>query len=238
MESATLVCLPFAGSGASFFKKWQAVAPPGLRVVAPQLPGREERLDDEPHITVEAAVSEASGWLLPRIADTSQVALFGHSLGAVLAYELAYRLSGQVPVVGLFVSGSAGPWSVRQDRASGLDDEGFLVAVRRLAGYRHPAMDHPEMLEMLLPMLRADVEMHENHRPQARPPLGIPVTAVRGDRDDLVTAAECGQWGDATTGPFDSVELAGGHMYLTEPTGERALLRLIENRLDARAAAC
>ncbi|WP_431930550.1 thioesterase II family protein [Micromonospora sp. RP3T] len=234
MPSVTLICLPFAGSGASFFKKWQSAAPADWRMLAVQLPGREERLDDEPHTTVAAAVDEAHAWLRPRLDDAGRIVIFGHSLGAVLGYELARRMSADGPIAGLVVSGSPGPGTVREDPAAGLDDDAFLAAVRRLAGYRHPAMDDPEMREMILPMLRADVAMHEGYRPPPGPPLRTPVTAVRGDGDDLVTPAECGQWADTTTAAFTSAELPGGHMYLTEPGGERALLRLIDGSLFAR----
>jgi surfactin synthase thioesterase subunit len=236
MEPTVLVCLPFAGAGASFFKKWQPAAPAGLRMLAVQPPGREERFVDDPATRVAPVADEACSWVLPRLEGAGRVALFGHSLGAVLAYELAHRLAeaSPVPVVRLFVSGSPGPWTPRPDRATGLDDERFMARVRRFAGYDHPAMNDPEMLDLLLPLLRADVEMHESYRPSSDRPLPVPITALRGRDDDLVDADGCAQWADATSAEFSAIELDGGHMYLTE--GEETLLRLIVHYLEVRAA--
>jgi surfactin synthase thioesterase subunit len=235
MSRTVLVCLPFAGGGASFFKKWQPAAPPGLDIAAVQPPGREERYVDDPFTTVEAVVGEAYDRLLPQLADAGRVALFGHSLGAVLAYELAHRLATVTTVTRLFVSGSTGPWRPRSRRATGLPDDAFVHAVRRFAGYTHPAMDDPEMREILLPSLRADVEMHESYVAPRDRPLPVPITALRGRDDELVSAEQCAEWAGATTAGFDLVERDGGHMYLT--TGEAGLLRLLSERLaDPRPA--
>src|SRR6185437_7579258 len=90
--TAVLVCLPFAGAGASFFRKWELLAPAGLTIVPVQLPGREERFVEAPHTSVDQAVSEALPWVLGMLSDLDgtpeRIALFGHSLGAELAFEL------------------------------------------------------------------------------------------------------------------------------------------------------
>jgi surfactin synthase thioesterase subunit len=229
MSRTVLVCLPFAGGGATFFKKWQPEAPPGLDIVAVQPPGREERYVDDPFTTVEAVVGEAYDWLLPQLAGAGRVALFGHSLGAVLAYELAHRLAAATSVTRLFVSGSAGPWQPRRQRATGLPDDAFVQAVRRFAGYTHPAMDDPEMREILLPSLRADVEMHESYVAPRDRPLPVPITALRGRDDELISAEQCAEWTGATTAGFDLIERDGEHMYLT--TGAAGLLRRLGERL-------
>ncbi|MGH7607983.1 MAG: thioesterase II family protein, partial [Gemmatimonadales bacterium] len=119
-RALTLVCLPFAGAGASFFRPWAALAGERVEIVAPQLPGRERRIDDPPHRDVPSAIDE----LLPeitRISARGSLVLFGHSLGAVLAYELACRLIARGDDLGgLVVSGSPGPWTPRETRATGL----------------------------------------------------------------------------------------------------------------------
>jgi surfactin synthase thioesterase subunit len=237
MPTTHLICLPFAGSGASFFKEWQSIAPEGLRIVPVQLPGREERFIDAPHTEVARAVEEIHTTVLDQLADAERVALFGHSLGAVLAYELTHQLcaSRAVPPSRLFVSGSPGPWNGREHRATGLDDEAFLAQVRAFAGYDHPALAHPEMRALLLPMLRADVQMHENYRPASDKPLDVAITALRGSGDELVDAEQTAQWREATTAEFRTAELDGGHMYLADDA--EALLRLIAAELgtaDAR----
>jgi len=223
----TLVCLPFAGSGASFFRSWGPPAGGRVEVVALQLPGRERRIDDEPYRSVSAAVDglapEAIGLAVP---DHSLV-LFGHSLGAVLAYELAHHLTngGQQPDR-LVVSGSPGPWTPRERRATGLPDDEFVLRVQEFAGYTHEALANQEMRELILPTLRADVEMHENYRPDNRAALAVPITAIRGRDDHLVSTEQAGQWATATDRDFMLVEVPGGHMYLAD--GPEHVLRQVE----------
>lgn len=235
MEPTYLVCLPFAGAGASFFKGWQRHAPEDVRVLPVQLPGREERFTDPPYTDVARATEDARAQVLRQVGGDARVALFGHSLGAVLAYELARRLGDAdgIRPVRLFVSGSPGPWKGREKQATGLDDEAFLAQVRRFAGYSHPALEDPEMRSLLLPMLRADVEMHEAYRPSSDEPLTVPITSLRGRADELADMAQIAQWAQATHAGFATAELDGGHMYLADDPA--ALLRLIGTELKTPA---
>lgn len=227
-----LVCLPYAGAGASFYRPWTALAGDALEIVALQLPGRERLIDEEPYRDVHLAVDGLLTQLRDRLGeDGGRVALFGHSLGAVLAYELAHRLAAEpgFEPVHLFVSGSPAPGQGRAGRATGLSDDEFLARVGEFAGYRHPAFDDPEMRELLLPALRADVEMHENHLPSTQLPLDMPLTVLRGQEDELVGHDDAVSWSKATGRDFAYVELPGGHMYLTEATPD--LVRVIVSKL-------
>jgi surfactin synthase thioesterase subunit len=214
----TLVCLPFAGAGAGFYRTWKDLPDDCPAIVPLQLPGREERFLDELHHDVIDAAAELTRQLAGKVAGTDPLCLFGHSLGAVLAFEIALQLERATPgrVRHLFVSGSPGPWSGRAERATGLDDEQFIAQVQRFAGYRHDALADPDLREVLLPTLRADVEMHENYKPAAAQRLTGRVTALRGDTDELVSHEQVCQWREATTGAFDVVEVSGPHMYLVE----------------------
>lgn len=222
-----LICLPFAGAGPSFFNDWSSMTH-SLEIMAPLLPGREKRFLDEPYRDVTAAIEG----ILPGVVETVQnksVLIFGHSLGAVLAFELAWQLRRRNPgvqITRLFVSGSPSPWAPRERRATGLDDQSFLDQVREFAGYEHPALSDPDMREMLLPVLRADVEMHENYLPPLEQVLDIPITTIRGSHDELVSAEQAAEWESATTGTFHSLEMPGSHMYLVNDA--QALLRSIE----------
>ncbi|KFU82073.1 Surfactin synthase thioesterase subunit [Amycolatopsis lurida] len=218
VRQLSLVCLPFAGSGAGFFREWKKSEVAGVRVCPIQLPGREERFLEDPFKDVADAVAELTPQIVAEVGVRNPVALFGHSLGAVLAYEIAREL-GRIAHPGLchlYVSGSPGPWSPRVERATGLPDEEFVAKVQRFAGYRHAAFDNPGLLEVLLPVLRADVAMHENYRPTAGAPLTVPITALRGTRDRLVSRAQAEQWATMTEARFEYRELEGVHMYLTE----------------------
>ncbi|MGX9230208.1 thioesterase II family protein [Streptomyces albus] len=115
-----------------------------------------------------------------------------------------------------------------------MTDEEFLRQVREFAGYSHPALEHPELREMLLPPLRADVEMHENYRSPSEKPLAVPLVSVRGEDDELVSRQQAAEWEAATTGGCRQVELPGGHMYLVDdPAG---LMRLLEAELAGQGA--
>jgi len=227
-----LLCLPFAGAGASFFHPWREIEVDGITLHPVQLPGRERRIAEPPYTDVHRA---ADG-LLPDIArlplGPGPLAVFGHSLGAVLAFELVRRLEARgTPVAHLFVSGSPDPWSAREQRAGGLDDERFLARVEEFAGYRHPVFDHPEMRQLLLPTLRADVEMHEAYRPRSGAPVEAPVTVLHAASDELVSAAAAAGWQAATTAAFAMVELPGSHMYLTESAA--AVMSVIARSINA-----
>jgi len=227
-EKTTLVCLPFAGAGASFYHPWSTIACDALRIMPMQLPGRERRIDLEPHRDVPAAVDGLIEDLLGDLGEARRVALFGHSLGAVLAYELAHRLVELqgVEVVRLFASGSPDPHTRRPRQATGLPDDEFVARVREFAGFSDEALDDPELRSLILPTLRADVEMHENYVPSTDLPLPAPITALRGNADELVSSDQAAGWVKATSRDFELLEPPGGHMYLTGAT--ESLLRLID----------
>ncbi|MGI5430036.1 thioesterase II family protein [Streptomyces sp. CA-179760] len=231
-DTTKLVCLPYAGAGASFYRPWTALAGDALEVVPLQLPGRERLIDEEPHRDVHQAVDGLLPQLRERLGHGEhRVALFGHSLGAVLAYELAHRLVAQpgVELVHLFVSGSPHPGQGREQRATGLSDDEFLARVGELAGCIHPALADPEMRDMLLPTLRADVEMHETYVPSTPLPLDAPLTAIRGEDDALVGRDDAASWNKTCGRDFAHIEIPGGHMYLTESAP--ALVRAITSQL-------
>jgi surfactin synthase thioesterase subunit len=234
MARIPLICVPFAGAGASFFHPWSALAGDKLTIVAVQPPGREWKLAAEPLRDAPQAATELLPEILGQVGTASRLALFGHSLGAVLAYEIAHQLAarGGIEVARLFVSGSPGPWTRRENRATGLDDDEFLDRVCEFAGYSHEALAYPEMRELILPTLRADVEMHENYVPSSVQPLAAPITALRGHADDLVTTEQAEEWSKATSREFTLVEVPGGHMYLTENAA--GLLTLIAGEVSPR----
>ncbi|MFC7984949.1 thioesterase II family protein [Streptomyces sp. NPDC057336] len=216
-EGTTLLCVPFAGAGPSFFHPWRELAADRWRVTSVELPGRERRLLETPYRNVVEAARNEIDDIVADLGEGTRTVLFGHSLGAVLAYELVHLLTARgVPVERLVVSGSPGPWTQRERRAAGLEGDEFLARVEEFAGFRHEALDHPEMRELILPVLQADCEMHEAYVPSTDDPVSVPITSLRGDHDGLVTAEEAQQWRAATTAAFGYAELPGDHMYLVD----------------------
>lgn len=217
MTPMHLVCLPFSGGGASFFRHWPALAPADLTIVPVTLPGREDRFAEPLLREAGEAVDDLLPGLRRDLAHADRIGIFGHCLGAVLGFELARRLQDSEGAAAgrLFASGAPAPPEQPATLVSGLDDEAFLEEVTRFTGYSHAALADPEMREFLLPVLRADCRMHEDYRPSTDVPLAIPVTILRGRADELVSAAEMEKWADATTWQLSRREFDGGHMYMT-----------------------
>ncbi|MER6168269.1 thioesterase II family protein [Streptomyces violaceorubidus] len=216
MSPIPILCLPYAGAGATFYRGWPA-PPAGIELVPLQPAGREERYHEDPYTDLESAVADLSKLAAP-YAEAGPYALFGHSFGAILAYELARALpAAGLPAPGLLVvSGSAAPGVPLGRHSAGLDDEEFVARVEQLAGYVHPALADPDLREVVLPVLRADVDLHESYRPADSEPLPVPVTVFRGAFDHLVTEEDCRGWADVSAKGCSQVEFEGGHMYLAE----------------------
>lgn len=226
MSKLSLICVPFAGASASYFHSWRVHAAPDIELVPVQMPGRGRLIDHEPVRSVREAVATVLPQLLPSVGGT-RVALFGHSSGGVLALALAQELATRtnVEVIRLFVSGAPGPGSRRNQRATGLPDREFIERIEDFAGYRHVALENPEMRELILPALRADVEMYEGFVHDPAVELPVPITSLRGREDDHVSLAEAQDWSEVTSGDFEFVEMEGGHMYLNESASE--VLRVV-----------
>jgi surfactin synthase thioesterase subunit len=227
MSKIPLLCFPFAGAGPSVFQPWKALAGDHFEILPVTLPGRERRFVEPAYRSVKDAIEGSLVQVMELLAGRTEVAIFGHSMGAILAFEMARKLYSMtsVKVAHLVVSGSPGPMSPREARATGLSDDMFLAQVASFAGYNHPALSNPDMRAMLLPSLRADVELHEGYRPELDQPLPVPVLSIRGVQDDLVTREQAAEWSHVTTRNFAALEMEGGHMYLSENPG--ALLQAI-----------
>jgi surfactin synthase thioesterase subunit len=226
MTLMRLLCLPFAGAGQSAFVPWIAEAPVGLEIIPVPLAGRDRLLFERPHTDLYQAVQAINADIRPALAGEIPVVLFGHCLGALMAYELTRLLVRHgVQVAQLVVSGVPGPEHIRPEPIAGLPDAEFLERLVEVAGYQNAALNDPEMRELLLPTLRADVQMQESYRQRSRELLEVPVLAVRGAADQAVCAADIRQWRGVSSANFMYTELPGGHMYFLEQGP--ALLNLI-----------
>ncbi|HEV2738184.1 MAG TPA: alpha/beta fold hydrolase [Candidatus Elarobacter sp.] len=217
MNETVVFCFPYAGAGASVYRGFTSPAAAGIAVAGIQLPGREELFDEEPYATIGVAAADLAAQVLES-ARGRRYWLFGHSFGAVLAFEVARRLCGSRAAAPqrLVVSGSVAPGTSLGRSSSGLTDDEFVARVEQIAGYAHPALNEPELRELLLPALRVDVALHESYRPASAAPLDIPITALRGTVDTSVSAADCAQWAAWTSNDFAYMEIGGSHMYLVE----------------------
>ena len=212
-----LFCFPHAGSGASAFRAWQDGLPPGITVLPVQLPGREERFREQPYRDVRALVADLVGHLADLFRQP--YALFGHSMGALVAFETAREaLRRDLPgPVGLIVSGRGSPRST--DRLPPLhnrSDEGFAAALRELGGTPESVLRDPDLRSLLFPLLRADFALNETYRPAPGPSLDCPITVLGGTRDVRVPVADLAGWADHTSGPVRTHLIGAGHFFVNE----------------------
>jgi medium-chain acyl-[acyl-carrier-protein] hydrolase len=207
-----LHCLPFPGAGASAYLPWAEFLPSWVELCAVQLPGREDRFLEELLTRFPDVVEAVTAALAPAVAGP--YALFGHSGGALLAYEVARALAvrGLPQPVHLFVSGENAPgYPPVEAPAHTLPDAAFLEAVRTRGGLDEELLANEEMLELILPIMRADFTWYETYRPAQGTQLNCPITAYAGRADELVDSAGMRRWGEFTTGPFEVCTVDGDH---------------------------
>ncbi|MDQ3265850.1 MAG: alpha/beta fold hydrolase [Myxococcota bacterium] len=224
-----LLCLPHAGGTASAFRRWSALLPPTVEVWAAQPPGRETRFADPLLHRVEPWVEA----LLDAFREGLDLpyAVFGHSLGAVIGYQLIRQVAaaGLPAPVHFFASGREPPDQLRQRVTHQLPEEAFVAQVKGLEGTPPELFAHRELMELLLPILRADFETYETyvHRPGA--PLACALTALGGREDHTVSPAQLEAWGAHSQRFAGAVLFPGGHFF--HQAEEAAVTRLIQERL-------
>jgi medium-chain acyl-[acyl-carrier-protein] hydrolase len=213
--SMRLFCFPYAGGGASAYRTWQDELPADIEVCAVQLPGREWRFREKPATTLDE--------LLPALVDVLReqldrpFAFFGHSMGALIAFALARRLQrsgGPMPAV-LFASAHPAPHlpsvTVRLVR---LPDRELIEELRAMGGTPRELLDNPELLELFLPALRADLSLCASHAYEEGPKLALPIEVVGGLGDRTVTHGELTPWSAHTESQFRIRMLPGNHFFL------------------------
>ena len=230
-----LLCLPFAGGGASTYAGWIRLQPATVEVLPVQLPGREHRIGEPPYREMDALLDRLMETLIDPIAG--EVALFGHSMGALVAAELARRMadSGRPPLR-LLVSGFPPPHHARAQTAlHRLPREAMLRELAKLNGLRPEVLASPELVDLILPTLYADLRLEETHAPTPLAPLPCPVSVFAADGDPIMPGASVEAWREATSRECIIHRFHGDHFYLLARLPE--VLALIEQDLEAARAA-
>ncbi|MGE8098190.1 thioesterase II family protein [Pseudomonas fluorescens] len=232
MTQLTLLCLPYSGASAMVYSRWRRKLPEWLQVKPVELPGRGARFDeplqtDMRELAMQLAREQRSSLNTP-------YALFGHSLGALLACEMAhaFRALGAPEPVALFASGTAAP-TMRSDYDRGFSeprtDAQLIEQLRALGGTSEEVLGNAELMSLTLPILRADFLLCGRFQPQERPPLKCPVHVFGGKADRASTEQLIG-WSQETQGSFSVDMLAGGHFFIREH--EAKVLRVIKGHLE------
>ncbi|GAA3987016.1 alpha/beta fold hydrolase [Allokutzneria multivorans] len=214
-------CFPHAGASAAVYAPWRALAGDRLAICPVQPPGRAERFREKPFTSVDALVDE----LVADIGDqfTGTYAFFGHSMGALLAFEVTRKLralGAQLPKH-LFVSGRAAPQlpdTRKQLRA--LPQPQLIAELKQLGGMPDAVLNEPELLELFVPLFRADLTVNEAYTHRAEDPLPIPLTTFGGHGDPRADDDELKAWGELAADRFALHTYPGGHFYLEKKAGE------------------
>lgn len=232
MTQLTLLCLPYSGASAMVYSRWRRKLPEWLTLQPVELPGRGARYGEPLHtdmrrLALQLAQEQKATLKAP-------YALFGHSLGALLACEMAhaFRSLGCPEPVALFASGTAAP-TMRADYDRGFaqprTDAELIDQLRTLNGTSEEVLVNKELMSLTLPVLRADFLLCGRFEPQQRPLLKCPVH-VLGGKDDRATTEQLIGWSKETHGSFSVDMLAGGHFFIHEH--EAKVLRVIKDQLE------
>ncbi|MFJ7074771.1 thioesterase II family protein [Streptomyces sp. NPDC098781] len=227
-----LLCFPHAGGAAGSFHGWSTLTPPQIEVLSVQYPGRQDRLPERGPNTMDELADAIAEAVLDEVADDLPLALFGHSMGSSVAYEVARRLeeARHHTLARLIVSGRTRPRLPQElaPRPAPTDTE-ILAHVRKLDPEGAALYDHPELWPVIMPSLRADFGLLASYRPTRLHRLAVPVTACGGDRDPACPAEDLEAWSDVTTEGLDIRVFEGDHFYLNPRREE--LVDFIASRL-------
>jgi surfactin synthase thioesterase subunit len=228
-----LFVLPFAGGGTAVFRQWSQRLP-GVDVVPIRLPGREMRISEPPYSMMEPLIDALATQLQPML--DRPYALFGHSMGALIAYELAHRLrETQAPQpLALFASAFRSPErKSRRIPMHNLPSDELLRELKDYGGLPDAIFDVPEILKLMLPTIRADFSILETYTHRDREPLDLPIHCFHGVDDHVVMSDEMNGWEHKTRGECRFHEIDGDHFFIA--THEQELLGRIGALLHAAA---
>jgi surfactin synthase thioesterase subunit len=185
--------------------------PETVSVVPARLAGRDDRINEPAPASVQAAAADAVSQIVAHVG--TEVVLYGHCFGARVAFEAALLLErASLPALALIVSNPGPLDSPRDQRARFLDDESLIVHAESIAGDAAGALREPELRELLLPTVRADIAADETYEPTAVQLAETPILVARADDDHITTLADAKTWVKAGAAGSRLIHLAGDHM--------------------------
>ena len=229
--AARLVCFPHAGGSATFFFPAARALAPDVDVLAIQYPGRQDRRT-EPLLDSIEALAEPVAAALIADHDGRPLTLFGHSMGALVAFETARALrhaGARLPLALFLAAYPAATGPITRTPIHELPDREFIAEMRRMQGTPAAVLDNAELMAFLLPILRSDFQACDTYACVAEPPLDCPLFVYGGDADADVDRPSLERWREVTTGGFTLTMFPGTHFFVQSQSGQ--LLADIASRL-------
>lgn len=212
-DKVRLYCFPYGGAGSSMYRAWGSSLPAWVEVHPVHFPGREHRIREAPHPRLEPLLAEVLAGLDP----PGPFALFGHSMGALVVFELARALRRQgrrLPGL-MIVSGLGAPQLGRdRPRITDLPHDEFLAELKAHFDVTDDLLAEPALLELILPVLRADLATVENYAYTPEPPFDLPIAAFGGAADPEASPAHVAGWKEQSLRPVEVTVFPGGHFYV------------------------
>ena len=225
-----LFCFPYAGGNAQIFRSWSNHLSPKIEVCPAELPGHGRRRKETPFTDLNELVSAIVPIITPHL--DKPFAFFGHSMGALIAFELTRTLrnQGQPLPTHLLVSGRRAPQLPEDDSPSyNLPDDELIKKLRWLQGTSSKVLDDPEMMQLMLPILRADFEVCETYQYTEQTPLPCPIVAFGGWRDPATRRGGLKGWREHTSANFTKKTFPGNHFFLH--SAQTSLLKFLNQQL-------
>lgn len=240
-KALRLFCIPHAGGGPSVYRGWREALVPALDVVVVELPGREGRFRETPYRRIDEVVDALTNAVVPVVQDGRPFAFFGNSLGGLIAFETlhAVRLATGLEAEHLFVSSTGAPQLLRETpRMSRFSDAALVQEIsKRYGSIPSAVLEDTELMEAMLPILRADMSVVESYRPQLPRPLLCAITAFSGSQDRTLSVNDVRGWGEQTMSSFCHVVLDEGHLYL-QSARDFLTSRVRETLLEQQRTVC
>jgi surfactin synthase thioesterase subunit len=231
----SLLVLPHAGGNAHGYAEWRSFLPDDVRLLIGQYPGRGARFTEPLPLGIDDLVTPIVE-CLP--ADTDDLVVLGHSMGSLVAFEVARALSAQGRPPRAFVASACrAPFLPNPSKVGpeSLSDDELVAVIKSRGGTDDGILDEPELREIVLPSIRADFAIDDDYRFTGVPPaLGCPVHAIGGAADSIVPAEALARWSEITDGPASLNLLPGGHFYFQQQMD--ATMSIITSVIDGSAA--
>lgn len=213
-----LFCFPHAGGSGEMFRQWHRHFPAEINICLVHLPGRGRRIAEAPFTNFRPLIESIADAIANHVPQP--FAFYGHSMGAMISFELARELRrrGDKGLQHLFLSGRRAPTTPRlEEPIFDLPHDEFIAAVKKLNGTPHELLDDPELRDLFLPLLRADFEIVDTYVFQSEEPLCCPITVYGGLRDDHVSLESLREWQKQTVATCKTKMFPGDHFFIQDP---------------------